>query len=594
MNLRRATGVRLGAALVVAVAAVAAWASPAWAGVGLGVTPIFPPAVAVGSSGVGAQLRIVNQAAGDDVNDSATLTDITLAPSCGKAPAAPPDLDCTGAVDPTLTLNGSGTGAAGTACAGRSFTIALIDPTIGRYRFSSDQTIVLGPPSDTDSDTCLIDFTFNVPKMPSKDAFPNKPDVQTTQLAYSAASFPQSELTGSGTGTDVTTITRATPALTTRAPASSTIGQPTADVATLAGGVSPTGTITFTLYGPNDQNCSGTPMFTSTKQVAGNGDVTSDSFTPTAAGTYRWVAAYSGDSNNVPVTAACGAANEVTEVAKVTPTVNTKATPSLTLGKSAADVATLSGGTNPTGTLTFTLYGPGDETCTGTPVFTSSKTVTGNGDYTSESFTPTKVGTYRWLASYSGDANNASVAAGCGAANEVTKVVEVTPELSTHAPPTSSVGQPVADVATLSGGSSPTGTITFTLYGPDDTTCTGTPAFTSSKPVTGNGDVTSDSFTPTAGGTYRWVATYSGDDRNAAVTAACGAANEITQVAAVLGVTVTTAAPQVSGEALPVTGSSMGGLTAFAALVVAVGLALVVGSRWLVRRRAAGHDDLVG
>ena len=47
-------------------------------------------------------------------------------------------------------------------------------------------------------------------------------------------------------------------------------------------------------------------MFTSPVTVNnGNGNYTSGSFTPTATGTYRFVAAYSGDVNNAPVTTAC-------------------------------------------------------------------------------------------------------------------------------------------------------------------------------------------------------------------------------------------------------------------------------------------------
>ena len=39
-------------------------------------------------------------------------------------------------------------------------------------------------------------------------------------------------------------------------------------------------------------------------------------------------------------------------------------------------------------------------------MFTTTKAVNGNGAYTSAAFTPTLVGTYRWVASYGGDANN--------------------------------------------------------------------------------------------------------------------------------------------------------------------------------------------
>ena len=67
----------------------------------------------------------------------------------------------------------------------------------------------------------------------------------------------------------------------------------------------------------------------------------------------------------------------------------------------------LSGGFNPTGTITFTLYTPAH-----VAVYTDVVTVNGNGTYTTATGTnpggylPTVTGTYLWSATYSGDANN--------------------------------------------------------------------------------------------------------------------------------------------------------------------------------------------
>src|SRR5205807_688350 len=131
--------------------------------------------------------------------------------------------------------------------------------------------------------------------------------------------------------------------------------------------------------------------------------------------------------------------------------------------------------------MTFTLFGPDNATCTGTPALTSTKPVSGNGPYTSGGFTAATAGTYRWVASYSGDANNAAVATACSDPSEsvvVTPPVSGNPTLTTQASPGVAVGGQVTDTATLSGGTNPTGTITFTLFGPNNPTCTGTPAFT--------------------------------------------------------------------------------------------------------------------
>jgi hypothetical protein len=67
--------------------------------------------------------------------------------------------------------------------------------------------------------------------------------------------------------------------------------------------------------------------------------------------------------------------------------------------------------------ITFMLYGPGDSGC-GSPIATSSASVSGNGAYASASYTASVAGTYQWVASYGGDSGNAAVPGTCGAAGE--------------------------------------------------------------------------------------------------------------------------------------------------------------------------------
>jgi hypothetical protein len=125
-----------------------------------------------------------------------------------------------------------------------------------------------------------------------------------------------------------------TPTLTTQVASSSiTLGQATSDTATLSNASDPTGSITFSLFGPDNGACSGTPIFTSLQQVNGNGVYASTSYTPTAAGTYRWVAFYSGDENNSSISTACHDPNEsvvVSPASTPTPTPTPSPTPSPT------------------------------------------------------------------------------------------------------------------------------------------------------------------------------------------------------------------------------------------------------------------------
>jgi len=56
--------------------------------------------------------------------------------------------------------------------------------------------------------------------------------------------------------------------------------------------------------------------------VNDNGTYDSASFTPTQPGTYRWVATYSGDTNNNPITTTCGDPNETVTIGATAQALN--------------------------------------------------------------------------------------------------------------------------------------------------------------------------------------------------------------------------------------------------------------------------------
>jgi len=114
------------------------------------------------------------------------------------------------------------------------------------------------------------------------------------------------------------------------------------------------------------------------------------------------------------------------------------------------------------------------------------------------------------------------------------------PSISTsQQPATATVGNSVADKATVSGGDSPTGTVTFSLY--SNSTASGTPLFTDANVPLVSGTATSTGYEATATGTDYWVATYNGDTNNNSVTS--GTAAEPVTITSVT--TSLTAAPQV-------------------------------------------------
>jgi uncharacterized repeat protein (TIGR01451 family) len=215
---------------------------------------------------------------------------------------------------------------------------------------------------------------------------------------------------------------RATPALAGHAPATAILGAAIADAVTLTDGASPTGTIRFDLYSPADAGCA-TPITSFTAPVSGNGSYASAAHTVTGTGTYRWIARYGGDGANKPAETSCGDAAQAVAV-KAAPALEIHASPATPAGAPITATATLTGGTILTGTITFRVYGPGDDACA-TPLSATTAAVSGNGIYGAPAFATTAPGAYRWVAQYGGDANNR--AAGPTSCSDSAAAVEVSP-----------------------------------------------------------------------------------------------------------------------------------------------------------------------
>jgi hypothetical protein len=189
---------------------------------------------------------------------------------------------------------------------------------------------------------------------------------------------------------------------------------------------------------------------------------------------------------------------------------------------------------------------------------------------------------------------------------------KATPTLSTTATGAAAGGS-VFDSASLTGtvGGHGSGTITFNAYGPGDATCGATAVFSKQMTVSGDGSYGPVSFTPTQGaGDYRWVASYSGDDADNAVSGSCGDASETSVVSAPSTTPTTTpttptttppapatAAAAVTTAAAPAqlafTGPGPGMVTLWGAGVVFVvlGGALLVPGRPRAAWRVPSADD---
>ena len=403
-------------------------------------------------------------------------------------------------------------------------TVNLKDSAVlaGGYNPTGTITFTLVGPANTTLDTETVSVSGNgTYTTPAGFTLPASGAVTGTYQwnATYSGDGNNNKATDNGDLAEQVTVSPASPTLSTTPGGTVTLGSGAklTDTAHLAGGYNPTGTITFVLLDPNHK-----VVDTETATVSGNGDYTTpNGYLPLIAGTYQWHASYSGDANNTAIGQESNAANEQEVVNPNTPTLTTTPTPgSVTLGNSSVtlkDTATLAGGTNPTGTITFTLVGPDGKTVLDTEVVTAA----GDGSYTTPAgYTLATnigvVGTYQWNAAYSGDSNNNPVTDN-GNLDEQVVVSPAAPALvTTPAPSSVTLGTSTVtlkDSALLSGGYSPTGTITFTLY------LGATLVDTETVSVSGNGTYTTPTgYTLPAGGTvtgtYQWNASYSGDANN--------------------------------------------------------------------------------
>ena len=238
--------------------------------------------------------------------------------------------------------------------------------------------------------------------------------------------------------TECFTVNPVTPNLATTAGADVFLGNGVSDTATLSGtatqpanpvinltgaaGAAAGGTITFKLYGPGD--CSTLAYTSAAVPVTGNDtyNTPNPQFVPTLAGTYHWVAVYSGSSPNTNGTthnATCADADEDVIVNTVASSMTTAQT---WVPNDSATITAPAGGSL-AGTVTFTLYNTND--CTGAvrygPVDRTVSGASGQVVATANTTAVSTSGTFSWSVSYD-STNDAQrdIAASCHETSSLT------------------------------------------------------------------------------------------------------------------------------------------------------------------------------
>ena len=138
--------------------------------------------------------------------------------------------------------------------------------------------------------------------------------------------------------------------------------------------------------------------------ILASASVTLDTGAVTTGGLYGNTGAVTMDTNRVSTCANAGG--------MAGPAITTTPSGSVPVGGAISDSATVIGGASPTGDVVFELFGPGDPTCL-TPIETRTGALTG-GSAVSGDVTATVAGSYEWVATYGGDANNSAAISHCG------------------------------------------------------------------------------------------------------------------------------------------------------------------------------------
>ncbi len=246
-----------------------------------------------------------------------------------------------------------------------------------------------------------------------------------SRASTSTSAVLKSFLLGNFGGCTTTVTTQSTPAT------SESIGggsASTSDIAsvTVTGAAAWTGTLQFYLCGPSASSCSSATGLAIGSGITVNQNtaqpISSAGATVTSVGSYCWAARFTSSTSGVPNGNDNGA-HECFTVIPVTPTLRTAAGPGpVLLGNPVTDTATLAGTANQPGSpvingpvgaaaggsITFTLFGPTScsTLATGTGINPQTVSVSGDNTYGPVSFTPNQVGTYHWVASYSGNSPN--------------------------------------------------------------------------------------------------------------------------------------------------------------------------------------------
>jgi hypothetical protein len=276
------------------------------------------------------------------------------------------------------------------------------------------------------------------------------------------------------------------------------------------------GTVTFTVAVPDSGTLAATgkvnivitpvgqtsPTYPLTVTLAGNPGTGTATIATLPVGSYNATASYAGDSNFTAATGTLSAPQVVSQVQTTTALVSV---PAQGIGGNpvaiTATVTPASGGSTPTGTVTFTDTFNGATVTLGSAI---ALTKTGTASINPATLAP---GTHSILATYSGDTDDA----GSTATLSLVVVQATTTTTVTATPSPATVQGIITFTAVVTGnGATPTGTVNFLANG-------SIALGTGTLDATGKTSVT---YSALGAGSYQITAVYNGDTNDAGSTSA--------------------------------------------------------------------------
>lgn len=317
-------------------------------------------------------------------------------------------------------------------------------------------------------------------------------------------------------------------------------GQSRDKVTISSAGTSWKGTIQIRVYGPARTTaaiaCTGTPAAETTVAAAGNGVVTTPAVTLTQPGFYAYQEVVPGGSGAVGLTTPCDVASERVRVdtqPKVTSTVSAQ---TVAPDAQITDTIAVSGLDGEAATVQAALYGPFGSpsavVCTGTPVWTASIPLQGDGTATTAPFTVQASGYYTYRESIPAAGFVRAAQTACADPAETTVAVGTPRIVTAVSAQRAAPGATITDRAVVSGLGVLQAPVVVQLWGPFATRggigCSGTPYWQGSFTARGDGTYTTAKVELTKAGYYSYRETIAAGTAYAAFTAPCAEAAETT------------------------------------------------------------------